>query len=167
MSAYICNPEHFGALGAFATLNGASLHRWTTRPAKGVSGPVARVKTAQRVATELAKENIRSVQHRYPDWATEGLPGPDLSPADIIEAAALYAAHFVKHPLALPPVQILTLCRGLDYQSCETDDWYTTLAFNQLRAIEGKALRLLPGYDHSDWSFDGKVPGIDALYRLA
>lgn len=155
MSAYICNPEHFGILAAYAVQNDCAVYEWQDR-----TNPIA---AAQRVAKELASENIRSVKHRYPN--SKGLPGPCLSLADIEEAAAIYAAHFVAHPQRLTPVDVFKLIQGLDYQSCETDDWRDTLAWRQLDWIRNAAARKLPGYEHADWSYDKPVAGIDALYE--
>jgi hypothetical protein len=92
----------------------------------------------------------------------------ELSEEDIEEAAALYAAHFLKNSSyvrSLKPVQILKLSRGVDYQSCETDDWRDTLAWRQLDWINGAAVRSLHGYEDADWSYDRQVPEIDSLYE--
>lgn len=159
MSAYISNPETFGILAAYATLNKCAIYDW--RQDSGIS-----IETAQLVAKGLASENIRSVAHRYPG-DMDNLPGPALSIPEIYEAAALYTAHFLANPSyvrKLKPVQVLVLCQGVDYQSCETDDWRDTLAWRQLDWIKSQAIRSLPGYDTADWSFDYPVPEIDALY---
>lgn len=154
MSAYICNPEHIGILAAYATLNGHSV--WNNGD---------RILTAQDTAKELAKENIRSVATRYPDDKDGQRPGPCLLDADILEAAAIYAAHFIKHPQKPKPVQVLKLVQSLDYQSCETDDWKDTLAYRQLQWITSHAISTFPGYDDAAWSFDQPLPEIEALYE--
>lgn len=162
MSAYICNPEHFGILAAWATLNECALFEW-----RHSRKPAAEIETAQRVAKGLARENIRSVAHRYPDTVSGNRPGPCLTDERIEEAAALYAAHFMTNSAyvrSLRPVQILVLCQGLDYQSCETDDWKDTLAWRQLDWIKNQAIRLLPGHATADWSYDRPLPEIEALY---
>lgn len=152
MSAYVCNPEHFGVLAAFAALNDCAIYEWERSAA---------IDTAQAVARGLARENIRSVAYRY---GPDDLPGPNMSPDDILEAAALYAAHFVVHPQRLRPVQVFKLVQCLDYQSCETDDWQTTLAKRQLDWITNAALRQLPGYEDARWSLKQPLPEIEALY---
>lgn len=163
MSAYICNPSHFGILAAYAVLRDAAVYEWQHTRANTLA---ARIDTAQRVAKGLARENIRSVKRRYPDCTDDDLPGPNLTPADIEEAAAIYAGHFVKHGNAkkLRPVDVLKLSQGLDYQSCETDDWHDTLAARQLRWIDSAAIRQIPGYEAADWSFETRLPEIEALY---
>jgi hypothetical protein len=162
MSAYICNPEHLGILAAYAVLNDCAVHEWQHTRKNTLE---AKIDTAQRVAKGLARENIRSVATRYPNDVDGSRPGPGLKDAEIEEAAAIYAAHFVVHPQRLKPIQILKLSRSLDYQSCETDDWKDTLAWRQLDWINGNAIRDLPGYENADWSFDQPLPEIVALYQ--
>ncbi len=61
MSAYICAPEHIGLLATFASgsqIRNSVIHEWR----RG-----SRVEDAMNVAEQLAKANIRSVSHRYPD----------------------------------------------------------------------------------------------------
>lgn len=161
MSAYICNPEHFGILAAFAVAHDVAIYEWQHISNKSYAG---RLNTAQRVAKGLARENIRSVKHLYPD-AGGDLPGPCLAPTDIEEAAAIYAAHFVTNPIRLSPVQVFKLVQGIDYQSCETDDWPMTLAARQLSWITNEAVRQLPGYEASNWSYERPIPEIEALYE--
>jgi hypothetical protein len=158
MSAYISNPETFGILAVYATLNNCVINEWHL---------TTKIRTAQNVAKGLARENIRSVAHRYPNDKDGERPGPCLLDAEIEEAAALYAAHFIAYPRivrAIKPVQVLVLCQGVDYQSCETDDWKDTLAWRQLDWIKGAAIRDLPGYDADHWSYHEPVPEIEALY---
>lgn len=152
MSAYICDPEHFGALAAYAVLTDSVIHPWRAGD---------RILTAQNAAQRLARENIRSVAHRYPDDKDGSRPGPCLLDAEIEEAAAIYAAHFTTNPLRLTPVQVFKLCQGYSYQACEADDWRTTEAALQIEWIQSEAVRSLPGYDDADWS----LPEIEALYE--
>ncbi len=156
MSAYIVNPEHLGILGAYAALQRVVITQWSDDQS---------VKSAQQVAIGLARENIRSVAARYPGDLDGQRPGPGLKDAEIEEAAAIYAGHFFTHPQRVTPTQILKLVDGLDYQSCETDDWPQTLAFRQLGWIRGAATRSLPGYDQAQWEFTQPIPEIEALYQ--
>lgn len=162
MSAYVCNPEHFGVLAAYAVQTGCVISAWNANKANSL---LARITNAQEVAKGLARENIRSVAHRYPEDSDGDRPGPRLLDAEIEEAAALYAAHFITNPQRLAPVQVIKLVRSLDYQSCETDDWKDTLAWQQLDWITGRAVSALPGYDDTDWSFKQTLPEVDALYQ--
>ena len=159
MSAYICNPEQFGILGAFAAINGSAVNAWNHNDL---------ICRAQEVAKGLAKENIRSVATRYPDDVSGSRPGPCLLDEEIEEAAAIYAGYFVANQSylsALSPEQVLVLCSSLDYQSSETDDWETTTAFKQLQWIRDAAIRKLPGYEAASWAFDLPIPEIEALYE--
>ncbi len=163
MSAYVSNPETFGLLAAYATLNKCGIYEWTQD--SGTS-----IETAQRIAKGLVRENIRSVAHRYPNDASGSRPGPSLLDEEIEEAAALYAAHFMDdsyYVRSLQPIQIIVLSQGVDYQSCETDDWRDTLAWRQLDWIKNEAIRQLPGYDSARWSYERKIPEIEALYEAS
>jgi hypothetical protein len=163
MSAYICNPEHIGILAAYAAAERCAIYPWQGDNI---------ILTAQNVAKGLALENIRSVAHRYPNDKDGDRPGPCLKDADIVEACQIYAGHFAKRiggvivdaSLILEPVEVLKLVQALDYQSCETDDWHMTLAARQLRWISSEAISRLPGYDDAQWSFDGTLPEVEALY---
>ena len=163
MSAYICAPSHIGILAAYAAVNDCAIYEWRMSN---------NILTAQNVAKGLALENIRSVAHRYPDDKDGQRPGPNLKDADIVEACQIYAGHFAKRmggvivmaEDVLEPVQVLKLVRSLDYQSCETDDWEMTLAAQQLRWISGEAISRLTGYEYADWSYEGNLPEVEALY---
>ncbi len=162
MSAYICNPEHFGILAAYAVEQEAAINQWQ-HYLKDTEA--SRLATAQAIAKGLARENIRSVAHRYQNSSDGDRPGPCLKDAEIEEAAAIYAAHFLVKRQRLTPVQVFVLVQGLDYQCCETDDWPLTLAARQLDWIRNAAARQLPGYENADWSYDKDIPEIEALYE--
>lgn len=141
MSAYICNPEHFAALAAFAAQerDSRAIQEWRS------GNPI---ETARMVAVGLAKENIRSVCHRYPDSAKSGdLPGPIMPINDLVQKAADLAEKYFFQTDRLGPIDIIKMCDGLAYQSCETDDWHTTPAYRQLDRIRSAATRKLPGKD--------------------
>ena len=163
MSAYICNPEHFGVLAAYAVQQDCIIYPWIL--VKGQQHNQARLANAQNVARLLARENIRSVAHRYPEDKDGSRPGPCLKDTEIEEAAAIYAAHFLANPQRLTPVQVLSLCAGYGYQASECDDWRTTDAELQIEWIQNAAIRELPGYDNAEWSFDKPIPAIEALYQ--
>ena len=164
MSAYVSNPEAFGILAAYAVINKCAVSEWIHYR----TGRDADIKNVQIVAKGLARENIRSVAHRYPEDKDGHRPGPCLLDAEIEEAAALYATHFLTNAAyvrKLAPVQILKVCQSVDYQSCETDDWRDTLAWRQLDWIKNNAVYSLAGYDEADWSYERPIPEIEALYE--
>lgn len=153
MSAYVCSPETFGLLAAYAVGPGsesAAITAWQ------VGNPIDDVK---RVAEGLAKENIRSVATRYPDDQDGQRPGPGLYDAEIVELARLWAeAYYFRFPKVIKPVDILILCQGYSYQTCETKDWRDTLAFRQIEWIRGKAVRALPGAAAAPWEWSDEAP---------
>ena len=158
MSAFICMPEHFGILAAHAARNGCVLHAWKESASTSIQ--------SARIARELARENIRSVTHRYPDDKDGERPGPALKDADIEEAAAIYAVYFMAKPQGLAPVQIIKLCDCYAYQSCETEDWRDSAAYAQIDMIKDDAVRRITGYYDADWeySYEEQIPKVDALY---
>lgn len=164
MSAFICQPEHFGILAALSVTPDpvgriAALPKWVH--------PGGIVLTAQRVARELAAENIRSVAARYPNDKDGDRPGPvGLTDAQILEAAAVWAGHYTTTGAAskINAGTRVKLCQCLSYQSCETDDWNTTDAHLQLEEIRGSDDATAPGYDQAPWGWDDNtVPHLDAL----
>lgn len=164
MSAFICQPEHFGILAALTIFpdqqgHTAALPEWVV--------PGDPILTAQRVARELAAENIRSVAARYPDDKDGDRPGPaGLTDAQILEAAALWAGHYVANGDAAEVGQAtrLKLCDCLYYQSNETDDWKISKAFKQLKQIRGTTIGTVPGYDRAPWGWDDHTaPHLDLL----
>lgn len=161
MSAHLVNPEHIGILAAVAVIRWKIPSEWEHSRFRTHDNMIA---TAQRIAKGFAMENIRSVAYRYPDDVSGSRPGPCLSDLDYEEACAIYAAHFVKHPQPISPVQLIKLLDSLEYQSCEHPDWVGCLAHKQLQILRRDAIYNLPGYDKSDWSYDRAVPEIEALY---
>lgn len=157
MSAFICNPSHLGILAAAAVHYRCPISEYANNE------PVL---IAQGVARELARENIRSVAHRYPQDVSGGRPGPCLHDNEIEEAAAFYAAHYVVHignVTKLKAVELLSLISCLEYQSCETDDWTKSLACRQLEWLKGAVIRSLPGYSDAPYEYGGSVESIEAL----
>lgn len=131
MSAFVVSNEHINALVNFGI--GANYFDPVTKCTESITRS-----TAERVGQILWDENQRSVNYRYHD--TEHAPVFKFRPNGY--------GHF------MTAVQIIKLCHGLDYQSCETDDWPQTVAHSILRAIECHAIYALPGYEAADWSID-------------
>ncbi len=133
MSAFIVDPDHIRALAI----------RCSATPEQ-----------ATACATVLWLENIRSVQHRYPN---------DESLFDDPAAVTITAAQFRDPRYKLTAIQAVKLCNCLDYQSCETNDWETTPAHAIVESIKGAALAALDmtskqaselhAYDAAPWTF--------------
>lgn len=151
MSAYIVHPAHVAALAAFAveSYHGHDAVIFEYKDANPLL-------SARRVAEELMRENIRSVATRYPNDTDGDRPGPGGLDAELISEAGALAEryHFERQPLSL--VDVLKMCDGLEYQSCETDDYRETLAFRQLDRIRSAAINRLPGYEDAPWSYEGE-----------
>ncbi|MFM2008015.1 MAG: hypothetical protein RLZZ09_3670 [Pseudomonadota bacterium] len=160
MSAYICNPEHFGILGATAAQNHCVIREWSQKTHADDT-----LHEAQRVARCLALENIRSVAYRYPLSESGDRPGPNLRDQEIVEAAAIYAGYFIEHPQRLTSARLMSLIACLDYQCCETDDWPQTLAYQQLQHIKSTVIPGPVGYDDGQWGFTRPIAEIEALFE--
>jgi len=159
VSAYICGPDHFVALAVFAASRKRS--DWTVDPryvrglrehvnalpkheaqARGLEN-LCDYELATLYADLLYQENIRSVRARYPDDKWDDLPGPNIKPLHIV----VRPEHFMRREWRLQPVEILVMLASWEYQSCETGDYETTLAWKLAQQIKEAAIRALPGYD--------------------
>ena len=154
MSAYICNPKHFAVLGHFSAQRrfGGSHNVCKYWMARELKDPEVRDLTdleyANLIANILYQENIRSVLHRYPNCDLESAPGP------IDKPEVIHVNDWSRTELGRKPVEILMACDGLEYQSCETEDWEETIAYQILNAIRSSAIQQLPGYDEAEWSIE-------------
>ena len=123
MSAWLCSDFHISVLAYF--------HANDMYTSKGVN--------VKEVGKTLFDENLRSVNHRYPQDAKGRQPKFRLhTDAEMAAAAA-------------DPVVILKLVNCLDYQSCETDDYKKTPAYKLLESIKSAAISKLAGYENAPW----------------
>ena len=117
MSAYILEPYQIAALAAEAK-NHQSFFNPITKTFHDYM-------TAAGVAELLIRQNIRSVEARYPSYGEAGgllnCPSEEYV-QECISAAKAYRAYKPQHELA-------ALCDTYDYQSCETDDYHSTDAY--------------------------------------
>jgi hypothetical protein len=152
MSAYICGEKTHKTLAIFAAQrsNGSRnrVNPEYLRRVKAYPNADHAEEVASFYADLLYQENIRSVQHRYPQDAVDQLPGP------IVKEPALTVSLSDVCNAKTDPVTVLKLCDCLEYQSCETDDWEETGAFELLERIRKAAIRSLPGYDDAPWGLD-------------
>ena len=163
MSAFICDPDHFKALAVFAA---ARNHHGRNVDPRYLTGFRAEVKTqpdrydttadlATAYGDLLYQENIRSVRARYPGDTWDALPGPCSKPLRLVvkpgdDTLAKYR---------LSPVALLKMADCLEYQSCETEDYRETVAFELLEHIRRAAIRRLPGYDAAPWEYTANGEG--------
>ena len=146
MSAFICSPEHIAALAAFAASCDSVIYEWQGDNA---------ITSAQHIARGLLQENIRSVNARYPhdNGIVESLPGSGYTLDQLNDMVDEQAERyfFTAPPLSL--IAYLKMAACLNYQSCETDNWETTLAHRQLQWIISAVHRKLDGYDSAPWEY--------------
>ena len=157
MSAFICGEDHFKVLAIFAA---SRIHgSWRVDPryhprlpyqddGRGIEN-LTDTELTTLYADVLYQENIRSVRERYPKDKWEDLPGPSVKPIHIVASGRERALAAYRRT----PVQILKMCDCLEYQSCETDDYRESIAFELLEAIRRAAIRELPGYEDAPWDY--------------
>lgn len=161
MSAFICGPDHFKAIAVFATTfrerHTPPTPRVDPRYVKGLDPAgfgdsvteLDQLTLANLYAEVLYRENVRSVQGRYPDSPRDDLPGPNADAGHV----TLTRRDLSAPKYRLQPVAILKLLDCLEYQSCEPEDWETTVAFRLTEAIRGAAIGALPGYSDAPWHY--------------
>ena len=123
MSCFIVSNAHINALThAYTRYDVRSV--WYERQPRYLS--------EQQVGDILLTQNVRSYNERYGENAAETFVWNsfqrDFTPAEILKACACY-----------------------DYQACETDDYYATLAHAIVEAIRYAAICALPGYEEAAW----------------
>lgn len=95
--------------------------------------------TASAVGAMLLAENQRSVNYRYSED----------------EAAPAYT--YRPMPGEANPVDILKAIQGFEYQSCETPDWYESVAHSFCQALRHRMISRLPGYrDSGAWEITSR-----------
>lgn len=91
---------------------------------------------AQKLGQILLNENYRSVNTRYPN-----------------DVAAPHELEFFR----VAPVSHLGLLKAIDYylyQTNETDDFESTLAYKVCHEMRLRTIRKMDGYDKLPWGFD-------------
>lgn len=145
MSAYLCDTKMFARLARFATPEprcGVMPYMLEARGCASLAGRIAAAdgNVALAYARLLQAANVASVAARYgADAANVELIGAD--DVEVVRAAEL------------PAVAILKACDCLEYQSSETDDWYTSDAKILVDAIRENAIDELPGYAEAHWGY--------------
>lgn len=131
MSAFVCSDLHINTLVTYAVKQRVS---WAGMTETGQQIRRNAHEDPKFMAALLYRANVESVNHRYGDNRPED---------DFV---------FAKVPSLPDPVRILKLCNCFDYQSCETDYWEVSEAYNAIQAIKEEAIRNLPGYNEAKWS---------------
>lgn len=89
-------------------------------------------------ANTLMAENVRSVDYRY----------NEKNPFFPVRSALSDPIDGLK----VSVVQALKLCDCLEYQSCETPDYYQTEAYSLLNDLRKLLIHSLDGYEEADWA---------------
>ncbi len=134
MSAFVCSDYHVSILAVY----GARKGQYGTIRAEGRDWADPR-----EIFAVLMQQNIRSVQHRYPDHNGQADKFGDCGRFDKV---AIERGH--------SPVEVIKAAHCLEYQSCETDDYLETLAYKLLQQIKRRAEHNLSGYDSAKWTLD-------------
>jgi len=152
VSAYVCDDVHFRALGLFAAghtggygrghqrVNPCYIQGLKQEGGVGLLDGLDSHVTAVAYANILKRENVRSVNARYRE--------------DQEFQAVSIPANETDRTYNLGPVAILKMCDGLEYQSCETEDYERSVGYELLRWIRKAAIRELPGYEDGPWTLD-------------
>lgn len=132
MSAFVVSQKHISILANYACDHYAHLGPCADRASQD---------DYDYLYTTLARQNVRSVCHRYED-EKEADYAEFCKPRGFSPGSAK----------SLPAVHVLKLCDCLDYQSCETEDWRETPAYHVLSRIRDAATSNLPGYEEAPWA---------------
>lgn len=128
MSAFLVSSKHVAVLAAYACVNQLVIPEWSA--IKNKHSLVA------NVAIELMKENMRSIESRYPNDEDD----------NIADKLTLYecaeeADKQIEDAELFKSVYIFKLVESFAYQACECDDWEETKAYKQYLAITHKAAK--------------------------
>jgi len=93
-------------------------------------------------ANKLMAKNVASVNYRYEDNE------------EINERAETFTMKDILFAKLITPVEALKAIRGLNYQSCELEDWNTSPERKFLDKIDDAAVWALPGIDKAAWSIN-------------
>lgn len=123
MSAFIVSTEAITVLVEAA-------RRWVSGYEHDGEWKTVKQLDAREIGQMLMAENAKSVNFRYRESAAPGLFHPVRTP-EILSA---------------PPMVVLRTLHCYEYQACEHDGWEASEAHAFIRALEGRAIRKLPGY---------------------
>lgn len=131
MSAYLCNPEDFALLAAYALKPGAPRHFYNV-----ADGDYIEVENAADIALILAWENINSLESLYPFYGPAGgfLCG---TLQEFLAEVKLAAAKRYDYNNLLKVKRVL-FC--YDYQSCEHPDYRKSDAYSLVRGLKDQLL---------------------------
>ncbi len=132
MSAFIVNSETIGAIASYAQKEKCC--QYGILYGKGII-------EAEKIAEVLANENIRSVCSRY--GSADDMADPMFVSRCKDDAKKTYP-HITFGQLAKH-------VNCLEYQSCETDNYYSTDAYKILVCVRNSLAHDLAGYESAQW----------------
>ena len=127
MSAFIVTDTHINTLVTWAAANRITAYQGNPSKTWHVHN------NGQNIADLLYTMNVISVNYRYQ------LGGP-------------IGTISYKPTGLLRPIEIIKLCKSLEYQSCEYPAWGDSPAKRLLDEICRVAITKLPGYEEAPWS---------------
>ena len=104
------------------------------------------------LVTILDKENVRSLDTRYPNHDHERVSGGD----DTYIFRDKLLQYFEVNPLT--PGEMFKAIGGLEYQSCESNDYYDSDGYRLLRIISKSTQERVQGYEDAPWGMDDMHP---------
>jgi len=108
-------------------------------------------------ASDLWRENVRSVNHRYPN----DLQDPAsycITPHEIDDKL---------HAWEFDPVQVLKAIDCLEYQSCEHPEWDASSACSFLNRLRRESIATLVGYSDAAWGAPETYAQMRARHNMA
>ena len=138
MSAYLCSPEDFAKVAAYA-----AGHKWGFHAYNGFNKEAIGDGDldAVAIALKLATANIASVAYRYPNHGKfGGFLDSDEELVEFLGDCAVEARKFANSPI-LDPNAIYALLAEIEYQSDQRPDWIEHDAYWLLDRIKNNAAR--------------------------
>lgn len=141
MSAYLVSTKQIGLIAAYALENENTKY-----------GPLygQDLESIENVAKMFALANLESIESRYPSTKGKGaMEFQNMSNAEYIQESINEAKKVNLHTYT--PATIAKMLSNYEYQSCETDTWYDSLAYKALGMIRADLVKSLMGYENADW----------------
>ena len=140
MSAYLVTHATIAAIVTFA-----QRRVWSCippLPRTSVGAVNVRDIDPDTIGQALHDENIRSVNYRY----------RRTDPAEIYRHRPTFAgAVSLEETRTLRALDVIKICRCVEYQSCEHPEWETSWSRTFLQQVVDAAINDLPGYDVAPW----------------
>jgi hypothetical protein len=147
MSAFIVTDDTIHAIVTYALENVSTCKRMTKAGTAGREFRDLRGYSPDAIGQALLTENYRSVNDRY----NENKRAPRYTYRETRIGCVGYDSD--RNPIVrrLTAVDVMKLCRCLDYQSCEHDGWERSWARDFLDRVILAAISDVPGYDNAPW----------------